>query len=82
MQYPPASLEKAVQSIFLDGATSQAAWHAKLALLAYYLLDAGLVADAGELTQVILLISTSLTATSTDRARVGITFAYQKRTHL
>ena len=42
MQYPPASVEKAAQAIFLHGATAQAAWQAKLAMLVYYLLDAGL----------------------------------------
>ena len=42
MQYPPASVEKAVQAIFLSGATARAAWKAKLAMLMYYLLDAGL----------------------------------------
>ncbi len=42
MQYPPASVEKAVQGIFLTGATARAAWQAKLAMLVYYLLDAGL----------------------------------------
>jgi hypothetical protein len=49
LQYPPASVEKAIQGIFLEGSTEQAAWHTKLALLVYYLLDAGLVADAGDL---------------------------------
>ena len=43
MQYPPASMEKAVQAIFLTGATARAAWQAKLAMLVYYLLDAGLL---------------------------------------
>ena len=42
MQYPPASVEKAVQGIFLTGATARAAWQAKLPMLVYYLLDAGL----------------------------------------
>lgn len=42
MQYPPASVEKAVQGIFLSGATARAAWQAKLAMLVYYLMDAGL----------------------------------------
>lgn len=58
MQYPPASVEKAVQGIFLEGATDQSAWHAKLALLAYYLLDAGLVNDAGELMYVLYMLAT------------------------
>lgn len=41
MQYPPMSVAKAVQAIFLTGATSHAAWHTKLSMLVYYLLDAG-----------------------------------------
>ncbi len=48
LQYPPASLEKAVQGIFLNGATDRAAWHSKLALLLYYLMDAGLSPSPGE----------------------------------
>ena len=42
MQYPPASVEKAAQAIFLTGGTTEAAWQAKLAMLVYYLQDAGL----------------------------------------
>ena len=41
MQYPPMSVEKAAQAIFLTGATNNAAWHTKLSMLVYYLLDAG-----------------------------------------
>lgn len=41
-QYPPVSVEKAAQAIFLTGATNRAAWRAKLSMLVYYLLDAGL----------------------------------------
>ncbi|EIE19378.1 hypothetical protein COCSUDRAFT_44718 [Coccomyxa subellipsoidea C-169] len=51
LQYPPASLEKAVQGIFLNGATDRAAWHSKLALLLYYLMDAGLSPSPGEFMQ-------------------------------
>lgn len=42
MQYPPVSVEKAVQALFLTGATGRTAWRAKLAMLVYYLLDADL----------------------------------------
>lgn len=42
MQYPPACVEKAAQAIFLHGGTTEPAWQAKLAMLVYYLLDAGL----------------------------------------
>ena len=42
MQYPPTAVEKAAQAIYLTGGTSQAAWQAKLTMLVYYLLDAGL----------------------------------------
>lgn len=42
LQYPPPSLEKAILGIFLNGATDLASWHKKLALLLYYLMDAGL----------------------------------------
>jgi len=35
-------VEKAAQALFLSGATSQAAWQAKLTMLVYYLMDAGL----------------------------------------
>ena len=40
--YPPHSPHAALQSLFLQGAADRAAWHAKLALLLYYTLDAGL----------------------------------------
>ena len=43
MQYPPTAVEKAAQAIFLTGGTSRVAWQAKLTMLVYYLLDAGLV---------------------------------------
>lgn len=45
LPYPPASLERAVQSIFLAGRADAMAWRAKLALWLYYLLDAGHAVD-------------------------------------
>ena len=42
MQYPPTAVEKAAQAIFLTGGTSRVALQAKLTMLVYYLLDAGL----------------------------------------
>ena len=50
MTYPPAGVERLVQQLFLSGGTSQVALHAKLALLAYYLLDGGF-AVSGSLAQ-------------------------------
>ena len=45
LQYPPPSLERGVQGIFLSGSAEPAAWRAKLALWLYYLLDAGYTVD-------------------------------------
>jgi hypothetical protein len=45
LQYPPASLERSVQGIFLGGGADSAAWRAKLALWLFYLLDAGYAVD-------------------------------------
>lgn len=39
--YPPASLEQAIGSLFLQGSTQDSAWRAKLAVMLYYLQDAG-----------------------------------------
>lgn len=44
--YPAQSFTAALQGLFLAGDTGTAAWHAKLALLLYYALDAGLPAPA------------------------------------
>ncbi|KAK9788448.1 hypothetical protein WJX73_004468 [Symbiochloris irregularis] len=46
LTYPAQSFTGALQSLFLTGDTDAAAWHAKLALLLYYALDAGLPAPA------------------------------------
>lgn len=43
LAYPPASLERAVASIFLAGDAGEAARQDKLALLLYLLVDAGVV---------------------------------------
>ncbi|BDA43683.1 E3 ubiquitin-protein ligase HOS1 [Coccomyxa sp. Obi] len=51
LQYPPTSLEKAIQGIFLNGGTDQASWHRNLALLLYYLMDAGLSPDPKDFMQ-------------------------------
>ncbi|KAK9828966.1 hypothetical protein WJX72_003102 [[Myrmecia] bisecta] len=44
-QYPPASVEKAIAGLFLEGSTHPAAWHAKLAMFLYLLLDTGLISS-------------------------------------
>lgn len=46
LAYPAQSLTAALQALFLTGDTGTAAWHAKLALLLYCALDAGLPAPA------------------------------------
>ena len=56
MQYPPASLEQAVQVLFLEGGTSKSAWSTKLATFLYFLLDAGHKATLTAFRQVILLL--------------------------
>jgi len=39
--YPPESLAKAVEALFVHGSAATPAWDAKLGLLLYCLLDAG-----------------------------------------
>lgn len=41
LQYPPASFEKVIQALFLNGSASDSSWRLKLTLLLYYLLDVG-----------------------------------------
>jgi hypothetical protein len=41
--YPPRGPDQAARDIFLSGGTDDEAYNAKLALLLYYLFDAGLV---------------------------------------
>lgn len=42
LTYPPRSLHAALHATFLSGATHTRAWHDKLALVTYYVLDIGL----------------------------------------
>ncbi len=41
VSYPPTSVEKLLSALFLSGSAPPEAFHDALALLAYYLLDAG-----------------------------------------
>jgi len=41
LQYPPGSVEKMAQGVFLTGSADAVALQTKLALLAYYLMDLG-----------------------------------------
>lgn len=41
VQYPPSSLERLLPMLFLSGSTSLPAWHMKLAVLTYCIVDGG-----------------------------------------